>query len=100
MANAKLGGSWRMPTYAEWTELVNKCKWTWTTRKGVNGILVTAANGNSLFLPAAGGQGGDGLGNAGSEGNYWSSSSGTGYPFYRWGVYFNSGNERNCMPLD
>lgn len=49
-----LGGNWRMPTDAEWTELRENCTWEWTTENGVTGCKVSAANGNSIFLPAAG----------------------------------------------
>lgn len=52
VAHVKLGGQWRMPTLDEWVELIDKCNWTWTTHNGVNGRLVTASNGNSIFLPA------------------------------------------------
>ena len=90
-ARANWGGSWRMPTDAEWTELREKCKWTLTTQNGVKGYKVTSkSNGNSIFLPAAGYRDDSSLGNAGSYGNYWSSSLYTGYPDYAWGVYFNS----------
>ena len=30
-AHVNWGGSWRMPTQAEWWELINCCTWTWTT---------------------------------------------------------------------
>ena len=35
------GRSWRTPTDAEWTELINNCTSTWTSQNGVNGRLVT-----------------------------------------------------------
>ena len=37
-----LGGKWRMPTDAEWSELRNtdNCSWTWTSIDGVNGYKV------------------------------------------------------------
>ena len=57
VAHVKLGGKWRMPTDAEWAELMEKCTWTWVTNyngSGINGRLVKATNGNSIFLPAAG----------------------------------------------
>lgn len=55
VAHVKLGGNWRIPTYTEWIELINKCTWTRTTQNGVTGRLVTSrTNGNSIFLPAAG----------------------------------------------
>ena len=73
-ANANWGGSWRMPTKAERNELCNKCTWTWDQENGVNGYTVTGPNGNSIFLPAAGNRNISYLNNAGSDGNYWSSS--------------------------
>ena len=81
---------WRMPTDAEWTELRTKCTWTWTTRNGVKGYLVSN-NGDSLFLPAAGYRNGTGLYDAGSNGYYWSSSLDTGDPDHAWNVDFYSG---------
>lgn len=54
VAHVKLGGKWRMPTDAEWTELLEKCRWTWTSQGGMNGYKVTGPNGNSIFLPTAG----------------------------------------------
>ena len=85
------GGSWRIPTNEEWQALYNNCTWTWTTQNGVNGRLVTAANGNSIFLPAAGERDETGLYYAGDDGQYWSSSLGPDYPFIAWGVLFSSG---------
>lgn len=57
VAQVVLGSSWRMPTVDEWRELINDCSWTWITNyngTGINGDLITAANGNSIFLPASG----------------------------------------------
>ena len=65
---------WRMPTKEEWQELYNNTTVTWTQQNGVNGRLFTASNGNSLFLPAAGYRNYGSLYNAGSDGDYWSSS--------------------------
>ena len=90
VAHVKLGGSWRMPTDAEWTELRENCTWTWTTQNGVNGYIVTASNGNSIFLPAAGDRYDTSLCDAGSDGYYWSSSLYTDNPFIAWYVYFYS----------
>ena len=94
VAHVKLDGDWRMPTDEEWTELWTKCTWTWTTLGGVNGYVVTGSNGNSIFLPAAGYRNGSSLYDAGSYGDYWSSSLYVGYPSYAWLGYFYSGNVR------
>ena len=76
-ARENWGGSWRMPTIAEFEELCNKCDWTWiwTAREGGhNGYKVTGPNGNSIFLPADGYRySTDRNGNFGG-GYYWSST--------------------------
>ena len=83
------GGSWRMPTDAEWTELREQCTWTWTTQNGVYGRKVTSkSNGNSIFLPAAGYRGVSSLNDAGDYGYYWSSSHIKDYPYRAWGENF------------
>ena len=91
-ATANWGPDWRMPTKEEWQELYNNTTVTWTTQNGVSGRLFTAANGNSLFLPAAGYRYRSSLYYAGSHGDYWSSSLSTDYPRYAWELYFNSGD--------
>ena len=90
VAHVKLGGKWRMPTYEEWTALRTQCTWTWTTQNGINGRLVTASNGNSIFLPAVGYRHNPFLSRAGSYGYYWSSSIDTDYPDTACGVDFGS----------
>lgn len=90
-AHMNWGGSWRMPTDAEWTELREQCTWTWTTQNGVNGYQVTSkTNSNSIFLPAAGSRYDTHLYGAGYYGNYWSSSLYEDNPYYAWYLYFNS----------
>ena len=42
-----------LPTKAQWEELIDNCKWEWT--KNPYGANVTGPNGNSIFLPADGG---------------------------------------------
>ena len=92
-ARANWGGKWRMPTNDEWGELIDECAWTWTTLNGVNGYEVKSkANGNTIFLPAAGYRYNDNLYYAGILGFYWSSSLNTDSPDDAWYVYFNSGN--------
>ena len=74
-ARANWGGKWRMPTQAEYDELINNCTWTRTTQSGVNGYSVTSkTNGNSIFLPAAGYRSDTSVYGVGFCGYYWSSS--------------------------
>ena len=92
-ARANWGGSWRLPTQAEFQELIDKCTWTWTSQGDHNGYKVTGKNGNSIFLPAAGCRYGSSLSLAGEIGSYWSSSpdeSGSQHAYYL--LFFYSGN--------
>ena len=91
-AHVNLGGSWRMPTDAEWTELRENCTWTWASQNGVSGNLVTASNGNSIFIPAAGWCSDLGLRYSPDSppGFYWSSSLPGGCPESPWYVWFSS----------
>lgn len=88
-ARAILGGAWRMPTSDEFIELCNSAYTEFvdasgnvisgtdkrTTYNGVVGLLIRSkANGNTLFLPAAGSYDGSTLGGRGSSGLYWASS--------------------------
>lgn len=76
-AHAKLGGKWRIPTEDEWHELKKDCTWSWTTKSGRQGYLVTSKkNGKSIFLPVAGHQTRSGLSGKETLGFYWSSSLG------------------------
>lgn len=90
-AHVKWGDSWRMPTEKEWTELKEKCTWIWTSQNGVTGKMVTGPNGNSIFLPAAGGCLDANLYDAGSLGLFWSSSLTLGIPYDARYFYFSSG---------
>ena len=74
VARAKWGGRWCMPTKADFEELVNKCRWEWTTQNGNSGYKVTGPNGNSIFLPVAGYRYGGSRKSAGMYGYYWSST--------------------------
>jgi hypothetical protein len=51
-ATANWGDGWRMPTKEEFEELISNTTNGWT-QEGARGWLFTAANGNSIFLPAA-----------------------------------------------
>ena len=93
-ARANWGGSWRMPTDAEMTELREQCTWTWTSQNGMKGCRVTSnSNGNSIFLPAAGNRYDGSLGGAGSYGYYWSSSLYTDNPHGAYALYFYSDSD-------
>lgn len=72
-ARKNWGASWRIPTPSEFKELKDNCTWTWTTQNSVNGYKVVGANGNWIFLPAAGYRDYASLGYDGSYGFYWSS---------------------------
>ena len=54
-AAANWGNNWRMPTKEEFQELLDHTSHTLTNCNGVNGWLFSASNGNTIFLPAAGG---------------------------------------------
>ena len=73
-ATAAFGSGARMPTADEWRELIDNTTVEWTTLNGVNGRKFTAANGNALFLPAAGRCEYTNHCFVGSMGFYWSSS--------------------------
>ena len=91
-ARQRWGGSWRMPTREEFQELVDKCRWSWTTEGGHAGYKVTGPNGRSIFLPAAGYRYGSSLLNAGEYGYYWSSSLGTSDSSSAGSLDFNGGD--------
>lgn len=53
-ATSNWGGSWRIPTTTEFNELIQNCKWTWTTFNGTNGYSIKGPNNNTIFLPVTG----------------------------------------------
>ena len=92
-ATQVLGNGARIPTSEEWDELLNNTTSEWTTRNGVNGRKLTAANGRSLFLPAAGYRWDGDWNDAGTRGYYWSASLNTDYPNYAWSFSLNAGGQ-------
>ena len=88
VARKEWGGSWRIPTWSEFAELIEECKWTWTRQNGKRGYKVTGPNGNSIFLPAAGVRIGSSLYDVGEEGSYCSSTPDDADSAY--GLYFGS----------
>ena len=73
-ATTNWGAPWQMPTIQQCIELINSCSSEWTTQDGVYGRVFTGPNGGTIFLPATGYRWGTKLDDAGSEGNYWSST--------------------------
>lgn len=93
-AHVNLGGNWRMPTDAEWTELRTKCTWEWTSVSGVSGHEVTGPNGKRIFIPAAGSRVDTSLNFRDSDGDYWSSSLYNYNQNFAWTVWLQSGRVR------
>ena len=87
-ATVHWGKGWRMPTKAQFDELLANTTDEWTAISGINGRKFTASNGNYIFFPAAGYVNGGSLGIRGSYGDYWIRS------FYSsseaWGLNFTS----------
>lgn len=90
VAHVKWGGTWRMPTLNEIKELMYNCSWKWTKYNGVKGQLVTGRNGNSIFLPAAGGRPGTSVDLVGSLGYYWSATEWSSDYHYVYGLEFDN----------
>lgn len=74
-ANKNWKGNWRIPTDAEWKELIEDCMWKFTKQNNKKGYLITSLiNGNSIFLPTTGYMLGKIPIKANEQGNYWSST--------------------------
>lgn len=73
-ATVNLGGKWRMPEAAEFTELIDNCQWTWCKESGIYGYTATGPNGNSIFFPAGGFSYNGHLISLQENGNYWSAT--------------------------
>lgn len=94
-ARANWGGSWRMPTIEEWSELMNSdnCTWEWTEINGMKGYKVksrkTGFSDNYIFLPAANSIADKTIFPPGKVGKYQSSSLYTKNPNSAQSLYFN-----------
>ncbi|MDE6012131.1 MAG: hypothetical protein K2G91_05280, partial [Prevotella sp.] len=91
-ARSNWGGSWRLPSKAEFEELIDKCTWTWTSQGIHSGYKVVGSNGNSIFFPAAGCRDGSSLYYAGGRGYYWSSTPDEDYTNNAYFLCFRSGD--------
>ena len=90
-----MGGDWKMPTKAEFQELIDNTTNKWVedyNGSGVNGRKFTSKiNGISIFFPAAGFCTNGSVRNVGSLGGVWSSSLYASGPGNAWRLYFRSG---------
>ena len=84
----ELGKGWRMPTGAQFQELLDRCTSEWTKLNGVNGLEFTGPSGNSIFLPATGYRTGTGLYLTGLYGYYWSSTLSSNKSCNAYTLYF------------
>jgi hypothetical protein len=77
-AHIVMGGKWRMPTYAEYQELLN---YTYETTNIYGVILTSTVNGKTIFFPGCGYRDGNSNGGGGNV-YYWTSSVDTSRCFY------------------
>ena len=72
-ARINWGGGWRIPSSAEWGELLSNCAWKWNEEK--NGYVVTSQKegytDKSIFIPRAGYKGGGNYSCGSHVGHYW-----------------------------
>ena len=73
-ATHNMGSDYRMPTKAEYEELISRCEWKFVTYRKVRGWKVTGPSGKSIFLPASGYMLYDWNENISIDGFYWSSN--------------------------
>lgn len=87
VAQHNWGGQWKMPTRADFQELINECTWTWTRKGDVDGYEIKskqAGNSNSIFLPASGSKDMSDIRNQGSTAWYWTSTPYSGNDYLSW----------------
>lgn len=85
------GRALTVPTQAQFEELFNSCSKEWTTVGGVAGYKLTAPNGNSIFLPAAGSRVGNEVKNEGVAGVYATGSINEGNSQFALAFRFDAG---------
>ncbi|MBO5978601.1 MAG: InlB B-repeat-containing protein, partial [Bacteroidales bacterium] len=86
VAHYHMGSSWRIPTQAEFQELLDNCTWTLTDYVGASGIVAgykvqSKINGNAIFLPLAGHRQGDSYFNVNESARYWSNTRSNQYSY-------------------
>ena len=93
-AHVHMGGNWRMPTKAEFKELIGNCSVEKTYNyngTGIKGRVFTSkVNGKTVFFPAAGKCDNSSVSRVGSYGYYWSASRYSSY--YAWSLNDSSGS--------
>ncbi|MDR0680484.1 MAG: fibrobacter succinogenes major paralogous domain-containing protein, partial [Dysgonamonadaceae bacterium] len=94
-SDPELGGTWRVPTQAEWAQIASNNTWVWQDggTNGTSGYLLKPGGTNkptALFLPAAGfrTRNGGAQSYVGSVGYYWSSAVTSTNSYY---LYFTNG---------
>ena len=92
-ARSNMGGNWRMPTEAEFQELLDNTDNEGIedfNGSGVNGWKFTSKTDTSkyIFIPAAGECYRGLVYDVGFDGDVWSSSLYTSCPYYAWNLYF------------
>ena len=90
-ATANMGTGWRMPTLAEYTELINACDQTWDSTKNWRIFKLKTDETKQLVFPASGRVSYGSVTDQGSEGRFWSSSLNTSNPNSGHHLYVYSG---------
>ena len=87
-------GAARMPTQADFQELIDNTSNEWTQMSSVNGWKFTSKTDTSkyIFIPAAGSCHSGSVNGVGNNGGVWSSSLSTSDHNLAWCLYFSSGN--------
>ena len=74
IAHVEWGGNWCMPSFDQLKLLKKSCINMQKTINGINGVMFTAPNGCSIFLPAAGCRWDNQVHYIGDRGYYWSTT--------------------------
>lgn len=73
-ATANWGPEWRMPTQADFEELLSVCTWDWFDNDGNGYFVVTSANGSQITIPTPGYFVDSAATGVGIAGMYWTSN--------------------------